>query len=384
MALSNKKKILVFTDWYEPGFKGGGPIRSAVNFVKNMRDHYEIFIFTSDRDHGDVKAYENVDTDQWISINGASVFYASPQFLGWANISREIKQAQPDLIYLNSMYSRYFAIYPLLMKRFHRISAKLILAPRGMLQQGALKFKKGKKVFFLQLLNLLGVPSHIYGHATDAQEKKDMLQHLPALRAVTIIPNFSSAVANPPIIISKTVNQVKAVFISRIAAKKNLLFLLNLLKEFPPNYSLQLTILGSVEDAAYWEQCNALIQQLPRNISVTYAGAVENEKVLQHIQQHHLFVLPTLGENFGHAIFEALAAGRPVLISDQTPWRDLEPQKAGWDLPLSNPEAFNKAIENIAEMDEEMFELWCRGAWEYAKRFSSEANLKKQYLELFS
>jgi glycosyltransferase involved in cell wall biosynthesis len=64
--------------------------------------------------------------------------------------------------------------------------------------------------------------------------------------------------------------------------------------------------------------------------------------------QHHLFLFPTRGENFGHVIHEALRAGLPLLISDQTPWQRLAEQGVGWDLPLDDMRAFARRIEEVA------------------------------------
>jgi glycosyltransferase involved in cell wall biosynthesis len=50
-------------------------------------------------------------------------------------------------------------------------------------------------------------------------------------------------------------------------------------------------------------------------------------------------------------IAEALAVGTPVLTSTMTPWRDLESQGLGWDLPLEDPSAFARCLEQLAEMD---------------------------------
>ena len=51
-----------------------------------------------------------------------------------------------------------------------------------------------------------------------------------------------------------------------------------------------------------------------------------------------------------HIIAESLAVGTPVLISDQTPWRDLDAHGVGWDLPLHSEQSFVDAIEATAEM----------------------------------
>ena len=43
-----------------------------------------------------------------------------------------------------------------------------------------------------------------------------------------------------------------------------------------------------------------------------------------------LFVLPTINENFGLAIAEALAAGTPVITTKGAPWSDLAARGCGW------------------------------------------------------
>ncbi len=60
------------------------------------------------------------------------------------------------------------------------------------------------------------------------------------------------------------------------------------------------------------------------------------------------FFLAPFSENFGHAINEALSAGVPVVISDKTPWRNLQEKGMGWDLPLDNRRAFIEVIEAMA------------------------------------
>lgn len=383
MELTPNPKILLFTDWYAPGFKGGGPIRSAVNFAGEMCRDYDIYICTTDRDLGDTEPYADIEADKWTRRETIYIFYASPQWLGWRNIKNLIRTVAPDFIYLNSMYSRFFTIYPLLLHRVSKISSQIILAPRGMLQEGAMQYKTRKKKLFLEILQNLHVLKNASGHATDEQEKRDISTHLPDISNVKVIPNFSSSPHAYKMALKKA-GEINLVFISRISSKKNLTFLLAVLGRITGSIIMNLTIRGSIEDESYWEECKTLINKLPGNIRVYYDGPVENEKVSSIIQQHHLFVLPTFGENFGHAIFEALAAGRPVLISDQTPWRHLERQHAGWDLPLEDFGAFINVIESVAQMDNTAFEQWSRGAWEYANTHSENEKLREQYKKLFS
>ena len=75
------------------------------------------------------------------------------------------------------------------------------------------------------------------------------------------------------------------------------------------------------------------------------------DQVRATIARHDLFLLPTRGENFGHVIFESLAAGVPVLVSDRTPWRDLDARGSGWVRSLETPEAFVDVLESAAARD---------------------------------
>jgi glycosyltransferase involved in cell wall biosynthesis len=122
---------------------------------------------------------------------------------------------------------------------------------------------------------------------------------------------------------------------------------------------------------------------LPETITVELQQDVPHHQIKQLINERHVLALPTLGENFGHAIFEALGSGRPVLISDQTPWRNLQQHHAGWDLPLTDEKAFVQVLQEVAGMDDETFQEWSVGAWQYAKNFTDRSDLKEKYKELF-
>lgn len=114
---------------------------------------------------------------------------------------------------------------------------------------------------------------------------------------------------------------------------------------------VQFDIYGALEDPAYWEECQKRISQLPDNIKVEYKGLVSHDQVHDTFRKYDAFLFPTLSENYGHVIAEAMSVGCPVIISDQVPWVDVEAHKAGWALPLEQPEMFIKAIQCIVDSD---------------------------------
>ena len=159
--------------------------------------------------------------------------------------------------------------------------------------------------------------------------------------------------------------QLKAVFLSRLSMKKNLDYALTILKSVRARVSF--TIYGVLEDPEYWHHCQAIIAALPPNITVDYKGPLPHEKVVESLQAHEVFLFPTRGENFGHVILEALSAGLPVLISDQTPWRGLTDKGIGWDLPLDEPAGFSRRIEELAAVDQDAYQPLRQRAWQYAQ-----------------
>src|SRR5687767_4565074 len=173
--MSPNKTILLFTDWYEPGFKAGGPIQSCKNIITTLSNDYNFCIFTSDRDLGDSEPYTNIKRDTWMNLsNGAVVWYASPEFLRSSNIRKVISEVSPDVVYLNSMFSTTFSLMPLWILRRLKFNGRIILAPRGMLNTSAVFRKKWKKKIFLSLFSLSNISKQIVYHATDKQEEADI------------------------------------------------------------------------------------------------------------------------------------------------------------------------------------------------------------------
>jgi len=139
---------------------------------------------------------------------------------------------------------------------------------------------------------------------------------------------------------------LRVCFLSRITPMKNLDFALRVLANVRSD--IVFTVYGPNEVLSYWQICERLIAALPANVQVVVGGEVNPSKVKQKLMQQDLFFLPTRGENYGHVIHEALAAGLPVLISDQTPWDEVESRAVGWALPLETVQPFAQRIDAVA------------------------------------
>lgn len=382
--MNRKRKILMLADWYEPGYKAGGPIRSCVNFAQNMKKDFEIYVFTSDRDLGSQSPYEGIQADAWISTEPSiHLFYSSPDRRDLRAIKAQIRFVAPDVVYLNSMFSVYFTLLPLwILRSMGTGRPAIVLSPRGMLRESALRFKALKKKIFLAALRLFGLPSMIHFHATDQDERRDIHRHLGRDVRVTLISNFPAVPVEDTFPIEKVSGNLSMIFIGRIHPIKNLDYLLRALSAI--DWPIRLSIVGSLEDKGYWEKCRRLISELPPAMDVNYLGEIPHDEISPLVKKHHIFVLPTKGENFGHAIFEALASNRPVLISDQTPWRCLPESKAGWDVSLAAPVGFENAILAAVAWSQAEFNDWSRGAFNLAYMHCENSDALDKYRTLFS
>ncbi|MCX6327798.1 MAG: glycosyltransferase, partial [Bacteroidia bacterium] len=134
--------------------------------------------------------------------------------------------------------------------------------------------------------------------------------------------------------------------LSRIARVKNLDYALRILSNVKAKVIFD--IYGPKEDLKYWKECQKLINNLPLNITVKYSGIVNPDQVMQIFSRYDLFLFPSGGENYGHVIVESLTSGTPVLISDKTPWRNLQNDNLGWDISLDQMDSFTEVIDNYA------------------------------------
>jgi len=367
-------------DWFLPGTKAGGPVRSLYSLIQLLKDEYEFYLVTGNTDLGETVPYEGIEPDTWLKIDGLNSFYFERKNISNENLLNLINDVQPDLLYLNSFWSFDFSIRLIRLKKAGKLEAPILLAPRGMLSRGAMGLKRTKKSVFLRIGKTLRWYKGVYFQATQKTEEQEILRQFPSAK-VFIAPNVNAGTVKRNES-AKQVNHLKLFYLSRIARVKNLHFALECLQQVSPDCHITYTIYGNTEDKVYWQECQQLIQQLPPNINVIQAGELPFTAVQQTLLAEQVLFLPTRNENFGHSIVEALLCGCPAIISDQTPWNDLSAHCAGYALKLSDKDAFRQAIERFAKMDEGEFKTWSLNANNYISRKIDLEGIKKHYRKI--
>lgn len=360
--------VLTFVRHFLPGFKAGGPIRSISNMASALDGSFDFRIFTSDRDYGDTGAYPGVQRKRWIDCGAAKRFYADASSRRLSAIATMIREVDPDIVYLNSLFDWRFAIMPLLLRRLgmHASRAAWVVAPRGECSRGAMAIKRRKKSAFLSMARVAGIHRGLTWQASSLHEAHDIQRELGVKAGeIVVAPNLTEPVNDHVPRTSDASGRLSICFLSRITPKKNLAFALEALAKAQANVDFH--IYGPVEDEAYAAACRTSIAQSPRPLHVTWHGSVAHDQVRNILRKHDLFLFPTHGENFGHVIFESLAAGVPVLVSDQTPWRDLDQRGAGWVRPLNDARDFANVIDAYSNASPTERERFAKQAHEYAR-----------------
>lgn len=374
-----KPNILIFIDWYKPGYKAGGPIRSVSNMVDALKDNFQFYIVTRNTDYLETTPYPNINTNQWNEVDNAQVYYLSKEKINRQTLHTIIDEVQPNIIYCNSFYSPYFSLIPIFYAKKKKI--RTILAVRGMLSKGSLGVKKTKKKVFTQFIKWVGLFKNITFHATTDEEKKDIEVVFGKNTKIVVANNLPEQKTRTFTIKTKPENTLKLVSIARIAPEKNTLFAITLLKYCKQNVVFD--IFGPIYTQEYWNKCLKVINEMPANITINYKGALPHDEIDTTLQQYHALFLPSTGENFGHIIIEAMSNACVPIISDKTPWQNLATQNVGFDINLANPEQFTTTIDKLASMNETNFNEMAKNAYKYAQEITNNQALIKPYQQLF-
>ena len=359
------------------------------SIIELLGDEFDFFILTRDRDLHDREPYWTVQPDAWTKVGKSKVYYTAD--LSFLNLRRRVIEVGPDVIYLNSFFSR-MSTKLLIMRRLGLIpSCPVVMAPRGELSEGALNFKKGRKWLYTTLSLRLQLYRSVLWQASSQREATQIRRVLISsgkrsgigAETVHVTPEPTTIDSSIPNLehVSKIPGIARFVFLARISPIKNLGQAIRELTGLTGEVSLD--IYGPIEDANYWVECQQHMTRAPANLKINYCGSVPPYAVCSTLATYHFFVLPTRSENFGHVIFESLSAGCPVVISDQTPWSQVEERGAGWVVPLTNTRRWQAVLQTCVDMDEASYASMSQKASSLAQEWSQSPAIREDNLKLF-
>ena len=384
------KTVIIFADFYSPGYLAGGALRSMCNTVSILKDKINFTIMTRGYDVFPKYKFNKNIINKLITKNNINLVYSYkkniPDFLVllFNAYRNRIFFKKFEILFLNSFFSPFASTFPLFLVAIGLLKCqKIIISPRGELNKEGLKEKTIKKniyIYFFKKLNFVFKKYDVTFHSSNSLESnyiKNSFKDYPIKECIDPPTNI-----NPKKDLYKpSKSLMRIVFFSRISKKKNLIYLIKCLTLFKYNYKLNFDVIGPICDKKYWSECINLVDYLPENIIFNYLGNYSPEEIYKELPKYDLFVFPTFGENFGHVIFESIRLGTPVLTTPFTPWND-EDGVIG-NLKLDDYKKWLIEIDKFFKLDK--FQRI-----EYSKKISESVlkskllkNIKKQHYDLF-
>lgn len=315
---SKLREVVVLAPSFPPAMLAGGPTRSIDALVTTCPATFRTWVITPDRDLGATEAMP-VSQNAWIDHGRHRLLYctvtSTPRLF---RALRDARAVRPALVYINGMFHARLALLPLLLHRvgFWR-SATLIVAPRGQLAPSALAKSSRKKKLLLRAFKSLQFDRDLHWHSTSPRETEAIRSMFGTGIPLTERANETSLppTASEP---QATETIARAAFVARIVPIKGLhLLLAGLMQVRDP---LVVDIIGPEEDAVYAQECRSIAAELPSQVTVNFLGEASPDSVRDLMSTYDALLFPTAGENFGHAIVEALSASCIVFCHDTTPW----------------------------------------------------------------
>lgn len=239
----------------------------------------------------------------------------------------------------------------------------VVLSPHGMLRPWALRHKFLKKRLALALYQGRDLRRAALVHVT-AQPEADDVRRMGSRAPVVVAPLGveHAAFAAAPIPLRRASRTV--LFVGRLHPVKGLPNLLAAWARLPDAMRMawRLRIVGADEGghlAFLRARCRALA--LAEGSQIVFAGPKYGEELAREYADAALLVLPSLSENFGGVVVDALSRGVPAIASKATPWAELEAARCGW-WTEGDARSLSEALRCAMSLsDDERAEMGARG-----------------------
>lgn len=249
-----------------------------------------------------------------------------------------------------------------------RVRIPYVVTPRGMLTPWALSYRSWKKRLAWNLYQARDLRTASLLHATSEEEARN-LRALGLQQPIAVIPNGVELMPHQSAKIKRPSGAMRTVlFLSRIHPKKGITNLVKAWDRLRP-VGWRVLIAGP-DEGGHKKQVEAAIRDSGLQHDFSFVGHVDGSAKWDLYRSADLFVLPTLSENFGVVVAEALACGVPVITTKGAPWQDLVKHRCGWWVDIGVEPLVRALDEAMASTDMQRYDMGQRGRQLVEKKFT--------------
>lgn len=354
---------------YVPAWKHGGPIRSVHGLCKALaaRGH-QVTVFTTDVDTDGA-----VPVGQAVALDGVEVWYfpvGSPRrFYRSPRMDAALRQRISgfDLIHLHSVF-----LWPTsaAAREAERAGVPYLVAPRGMLVGDLLRRRgRWRKAAWLRFVERRTLARAAGLHVTADLEAEEARRLGLLLPRVFVVPNGIDPEPPPTGAPAAPVRGLLAgapflLYLGRLSWKKGLDRLIPALARVP---DAVLAVAGNDEEGIR-PRLEALAREAGVAGRVTFLGPVDGADKAALLHGCAALVLPSYSENFGNAVLEAMAAGRPVAVTPEVGLAETVRDERAGIVADGDPASLGDALRDLLA-DPDRDAMGRRGAEAVRRRF---------------
>lgn len=227
---------------------------------------------------------------------------------------------------------------------------KVVNAPRGTLARWSLEHSKWRKKLFGWYAQNAAIAHTDMFHATSEKEYEE-IRAAGYKQPVTIVPIGMDL----PCVQHKRHGETKTVAffgrLHKVKAVDNLVSAWAALMKNGPSQMNGWELLIAGPDCGAKETLVSMVHELALD-NVRIMGEINGAAKYEFLSQADIYVLPSLTENFGITLAEALACGTPCIASQGTPWAGLERERAGRWIPIG-VEPLAAALKDMMAMSDD-------------------------------
>jgi glycosyltransferase involved in cell wall biosynthesis len=310
-------RILHVVPTYAPAWRYGGPIHAIHGLCRSLAEAgHEVAVYTTSVDgSGDL----DVPLGRSVNRDGVAVtYFPCPRFrrlyrAATLGAALHDHAADFDIIHTHSVF-----LWPTwaAASAAHRVRRPYVLSPRGMLVPELIRTKSALlKRLWIKAIERRNLARAAVIHVTSMVEANHLSRARLALAPVRVVPNG----ADLPAAASLTRRSRTIVYLGRLSWKKNVATLIDALALLT---GTTLVIAGP-DDENLMPSLRARAQALGIGQRVTFRGPLDAADKSSLLFESACLVLPSLNENFGNVVIEAMAHACPVVVTPDVGAREV-------------------------------------------------------------